>query len=184
MGREYNDEFNPKLQVDLQPDVGPDDKARKSVVGLLNNILADEALLTIKTRSAHWNTHGANFLELHTLYDTQYMQLNAISDEIAERVRTLGGFAIGSLQEFLNHTRLGELSGDVPHLLADHEAAIRFLREDANQCSEEYEDQGTLSILVGVIRLHERMAWMLRSYVENDLTRRESREWRFSWMKN
>jgi len=169
MGREHNNGFYPKLQVDIQPKIGLDDKARKSVVGLLNNILADEAVLATKTRSAHWNTHGANFLELHTLYDTQYMRLNAITDEIVERVRLLGGIAIGSFQEFLDHTRLGELSVDVPHLLADHEAAIRFLREDANQCIKEYEDQGTFSMLVGVIRLHERMVWMLRSYVENDL---------------
>ncbi len=171
MGRDHNNGFNPKMQVDLQPNIGLDENARKSVVGLLNIILADEALLTIKTRSAHWNIHGAYFLELHTLYDIQYTRLNAISDEIAERVRMLGGFAIGSLQEFLDHTRLGEQSGDVPHLLhllADQEAAIRFLREDANQCSEEYEDQGTYSMLIGVIRLHERMAWMLRSYIEND----------------
>jgi starvation-inducible DNA-binding protein len=89
----------------------------------------------------------------------------------------LGGYAIGSLEEFLKHTRLEEQPGDVPdilHLLADHETSIRFLREDARKCTEEYEDEGTLELLVSVMRLHEKMAWMLRSYIENELVQGES----------
>jgi starvation-inducible DNA-binding protein len=52
------------------------------------------------------------------------------------------------------------------NLLADHEAAIRLLREDARKCSEEHEDEGTFELLVSVMSLHEKMAWMLRSYLE------------------
>jgi hypothetical protein len=68
--------------------------------------------------------------------------LSDISDEISKRVRELGGLPIGSFEEFLKNTRLNEQPGDVPDimdLLADHEAAIRILREDAKKCSEEYE---------------------------------------------
>jgi len=157
------------LQVPLQPNIGLDGNARQSVVGILNITLADEAVLKTKTRSAHWNARGADFFELHTLFETQYNQLNDISDEIAERARMLGGYAIGSLQEFLNHTRLEEQPGDVPdilRLLADHEAVIRFVRGDATKSTEEYEDEGTFDLLVSVIRLHEKMAWMLRSSLE------------------
>lgn len=62
-----------------------------------------------------------------------------------------------------------EQSGDVPdilHLLADYETLIRFLREDARKCSEEYEDEGTFQLLVSVMRLHQKMIWMLRSYIK------------------
>jgi starvation-inducible DNA-binding protein len=48
-------------------------------------------------------------------------------------------------------------------ILADHEAFIRFLREDSRKCSEIYDDQGTFALLVNVLRSHEKMAWMLRS---------------------
>ena len=58
---------------------------------------------------------------------------------------------------------------DILRLLADHEASIRFLREDARKCTEEHEDEGTFELLVNVMRLHEKMAWMLRSYIEPDL---------------
>ena len=89
----------------------------------------------------------------------------------------LGGIAIGSLQEFIDYTRVEEQPGIVPdilHLIADHEACIRFLREDARKCTEDYEDEGTFELLVSVMRLHEKMAWMLRSYIENDLVQGES----------
>jgi starvation-inducible DNA-binding protein len=60
-------------------------------------------------------------------------------------------------------------------LLADHEAAIRFLREDAKKCSEEYEDEVTRDFLVDILCLHEKMAGMLRSYIEPELTGDESK---------
>jgi starvation-inducible DNA-binding protein len=171
MGHIHNDGHNPKLQVLIQPNIGLDSDSRNSVVEILNYTLANEAVLTQKTRSAHWNVSGASFFELHILFGSQYEKLNDISEEIAERARMLGGTAIGSLQEFINYTRLDEQPGVVPdilRLLADHESSIRFLREDARKCSEEFEDEGTFELLVSVMRHHEKMAWMLRSYIENE----------------
>jgi starvation-inducible DNA-binding protein len=179
MGRDRNNGHDAMLQVLIQPNIGLDSEVRHALVELLNLTLADEAVLTAKTRSAHWNVRGAEFFELHTLFETQYQLLNNISDEIAERARMLGGFAIGSLGEFLNHTRLEEQPGVIPdilRLLADHEASIRFLREDARKCTEEYEDEGTFVLLVSVMRLHEKMSWMLRSYIENEPVRGESQK--------
>jgi starvation-inducible DNA-binding protein len=176
MGLNNNDGHNPNLQIAIQPNIGLDGSTRQSVLVILNHTLADEVMLTAKTRSAHWNVRGSTFFELHTLFETQYQLLNNISDDIAERARMLGGVAIGSLREFLDHTRLEEQSGEVPdimHLLADHEAVIRFMREDARKCTEEYEDEGTFELLVSVMRLHEKMAWMLRSYIEPDFTHGE-----------
>ena len=177
MGHNGHDGHNPLLQVLIHPNIGLDSDVRLSVVEMLNTILANEAVLTVKTRSAHWNVSGEGFFEQHILFDSQYKQLNDVSDEIAERARMLGGIAIGSLQEFINHTRIEEQPGIVPdilRLLADQEASIRFLREDARKCTEEYEDEGTFELLVSVMRLHEKMAWMLRSYIENEPIHDES----------
>ena len=172
MGHNHNDGHNSKLPMLIQPNIGLDSDARHSVVEILNISLSNEAVLTLKTRNAHWNAGGASFFELHTLFDSQYEQLNDIADEIAERARMLGGLPIGSFEGFLKNTRLVELPEDVPDimdLLADHEAAIRFLREDAKKCSEEYEDEGTRNFLVKILCLHEKMAWMLRSHIEPPL---------------
>src|SRR5512140_3539984 len=142
MDHSRNDGHNLKLQILIQPNIGLDGDVRRSVVEILNQTLADEAVLTVKTRNAHWNVSGPGFFELHILFDSQYKLLNDISDEIAERTRMLGGIALGSMHEFIKHTRLEEQPGIVPeilHLLADHEACIRFLREDATKCTEEYD---------------------------------------------
>jgi starvation-inducible DNA-binding protein len=171
MEHNRNDGHSQKLLVHIQPNIGLDSEVRHSVVTLLNIILADEVVLTTKTRCAFWNVHGADFNELHTLFETQYKLINHVSDKIAERARILGSFAIGSLEEFLHNTRLVEQPGNIPdtlRLLADHETFIRFLREDARKCTEEYEDEGTCDLLVSLMRRHEKMAWMLRSYLETE----------------
>jgi starvation-inducible DNA-binding protein len=169
MGHNRNDGHNAKLQVFIQPNIGLDSEVRHAVVEILNIILADEAVLTLKTHSAHWHVRGVGFLDLRTLFDQQVQQLIKMSVEIAERVCMLGGFAISSFEEFLNFTRMEEQPGvapDILHLLADQEASIRYIREDARKCAQEYEDEGTNELLVNVLRLHEKMAWMLRSYIE------------------
>jgi len=176
MGHNRNDGHNPMLDILIQPNIGLDGDVRHSIVDILNHTLANEVVLTVKTRSAQWNVSGAGFIELNILFASQYEQLNDISDEIAERVRMLGGIVIGSLQEFIRYSRVEEQSGiapDILHLLADHETFIRFLREDVRKCSEEYEDQGTFELLVSIMRLHEKMAWMLRSYIEPELAHHE-----------
>lgn len=174
---QYNDDgHETNLQGLIQPNIGIDGETRLLIIETLNKTLANESVLTIKTRSAHWNITGTGFFEFHILFDSQYEQLNKISDEIAERIRILGGTAIGSLKEFLNYTRLEENPGENPDtlvLLADHESIIRYLREDAKKVSEEFEDEGSFELLIGIMRLHEKMAWILRSYIENVPTQRE-----------
>jgi starvation-inducible DNA-binding protein len=179
MGHNRNDGHGPKQQILIQPNIGLESDVRLSVVEILNNALANEVILMMKTRSAHWNVSGPGFFDMHTLFDLQYKQLCQISDELAQRVRMLGGIAMGSLHEVIQSTQLEEQPGQIPdvlHLLADHEACIRFLRDDARKCSIEYEDEGTLDLLVGSLRLHEKMAWMLRSYIESEPVYGESQK--------
>jgi starvation-inducible DNA-binding protein len=176
MGIILNNGHNAKLQVPIHLASAPDNDAHHAVVEILNNTLANEALLTMKVRSAHWNVSGAGFLELHVLYKTQYKQLNAIADEIAERACTLGGLPTGSFEGLLKKSRLEEQPGDVPNimdLLSDHEASIRFLGEDAKKCSEEYKDESTGALLVNIQQRHEKMACILRAHIEPQLTRDE-----------
>ncbi len=170
-GEQGNDGLYPLKKNFIQPNIGLESDVRVPVIEILNASLANEAVLTQKTRCAHWNVSGTGFFELHILFETQYKQLNEISDKLAERVRMLGGIAIASFEEFLKHTRIMEHSNEIPdhlHLLADHETVIRYLRDDIRKCSEEYEDEGTVELLIGVMSLHEKMAWMLRAYIENE----------------
>lgn len=152
--------------------IGLSKDQRAAVAAILNTILADEFVLYTKSRRFHWNVEGPNFSELHELFQKQYEQIEEIVDQVAERARALGGVAAGSLEEYLDITRLDEepgrtydARGMIAALLADHETLIRSLREDLEICSNEHADEGTTDFLTGLMQVHEKAAWMLRSYL-------------------
>lgn len=151
--------------------LGLQDSARKDVLALLDATLADEYLLYTKTRSFHWNVTGFHFDAMHKFFQEQYEQLDTVVDETAERSRALGGRALGSLKEFLLRTRLTESPAVVlkegamiAELLSDHEALVRSLRKDVDETAR-LGDMGTSDFLTGLMRTHEKTAWMLRSFL-------------------
>ena len=157
----------------MSANIGIPDENRQKVVAILNTLLADEFLLYAKTRNFHWNVTGPQFNDLHKFFEAQYETLNEVVDDVAERARSLGGKAFGTLAEFAQHTRLKEQPGKQPpaltmvaNLQADHEAMIRSLRADLETVMEKHNDAGTNDFLTGLMEKHEKMAWMLRSYTE------------------
>ena len=146
--------------------------SRNAVAELLNVFLADEYLLYTKTRKYHWSVVGPHFNDLHKFFEAQYEKLDQSIDDIAERARALGGKAVGTLTEFLKLTRLSEHPVQdnearqmIENLLADHESIIRNLRAAVDLCTEKYRDVGTSDFLTGLMEDHEKMAWMLRSFL-------------------
>ncbi|WPP50598.1 Dps family protein [Catalinimonas niigatensis] len=162
-----NKEVKSSLKVGLSED------NRAGVAEILNLILADESVLYTKTRNFHWNVTGPLFYSLHNMLEEEYQQLATNIDEIAERVRQMGFKAVGSMQEFLDITRLKEASKDVPtdtdmvkKLVEDHEALIRLMREDINKLEDELNDAGTSDFVTALMQQHEKTAWMLRSLLK------------------
>jgi starvation-inducible DNA-binding protein len=158
--------------TDMNLDIGLSDEQRTVVVKILNTLLADEYLLYTKTRNYHWNVLGPQFNDLHKFFEEQYTELNVVADDVAERARSLGGWALGTLKEFSQHARLEEHPGEYPNarqmianLLADHEALVRQLRADL-ESAEKHHDMGTNDFLTGLMEKHEKMAWMLRSFLQ------------------
>ncbi len=149
--------------------IGLADKPRKTMVDVLNRLLADEFVLYVKTRNFHWNVVGPNFSELHKFFQLQYEALDETVDEVAERARALDGMAAGSMTDFLKLARLTESSSHLAApemlgaLLADHEQVIRRLREDIDTAADAG-DKGTEDFLTGLMEEHEKAAWMLRAY--------------------
>jgi starvation-inducible DNA-binding protein len=155
--------------------IGLTEEQRQGVVNLLNQDLADAYLLLVKTKKYHWDVVGPQFRSLHQLWEEQYQILTETIDSVAERVRTLGGYPVGTMEGFLKVASLKEHAGDVPKatgmvakLVEDHEQIIRNLREHIDRCSEEFHDEGTADFLTGLMEGHEEMAWMLRSFIEGE----------------
>ena len=144
-------------------------------IGRLNRALSNVSVLTVKTKKSHWDVVGPQFMTLHKLWDDQYETLARFQDEIAERIRTLGGFPLGTLAGFLREATLEEHPGDIPNatdavsaLLADHEHIVRDLREAIDACDDDFNDKGSADFLTGLMEEHEKMAWMLRSFLQGD----------------
>lgn len=139
---------------------------------VLATLLADEHVLYVKTRNFHWNVQGPNFHALHLFLESQYDLLEGSIDEVAERIRSLGGIAPGSMKQYLDLARLSEHDGGplsanemLASLLADHEALARNLRQEVGLVQETYQDTGTADFLTGLLEQHEKMAWMLRAHL-------------------
>jgi starvation-inducible DNA-binding protein len=157
--------------VTLDIDTGISRESLQKIANILNDDLADEYVLLTKTKNYHWNVEDPRFNDLHKFLDEQYQQLSAAVDEIAERVRAVGGRTRATLKEFINSSQIREDVGLYPNadtmlgnLLSDHETIIKTLRKNINEC-QELNDEGTANFLTDKMEEHEKMAWMLRSFI-------------------
>jgi starvation-inducible DNA-binding protein len=153
----------------MKTHIGLTPKTLDQVSHLLNELLADEFLLYIKTLKFHWNVQGIVFHDFHALFKELYESQLDICDEVAERARALGVVAFGTMIEFAKHTRLKEHPGKNPtaldmikELLEDYEAIIRQIRKDID-ITQELGDMGTNNFLTEIMERHEKTAWMLRA---------------------
>ena len=154
----------------MKANIGVTDRNTRTIAETLNRLLADEHILYTKTRNYHWNYEGDNFMEMHKLYEGQYEELAEMIDEIAERIRMIGHYAEGRLKDFLKLANLEEeeyttrQDERVKNLTDDHETVIRIIRKGIASI-EKLNDVGTVDLLTRVIQQHEKIAWMLRSYL-------------------
>lgn len=153
--------------------IGLSEEQRQGVVDLLNKDLSDSYLLVIKTKKYHWDVIGPQFRTLHELWEEHYEAISMNIDAIAERIRQLGGYPIGTAKGFLENATLSEDAGNLPtaeemvaQLVSDHEQVIRNLRDHIDQSGDKFHDEGTADFLTGLMEQHEEMAWMLRSFLE------------------
>jgi starvation-inducible DNA-binding protein len=155
----------------MKLNIGIAEEHAAEVCKILNVLLADEFNLYARTRNCHWNVTGPAFSVLHKFFEGQYDELAGLLDEVAERVRTLGGVAAGNLAAITSSSRLAEAKDEpgamkmVLSLLNDHETIIRAVRAEIGKVEDDYKDAGTADFLTGVLKAHEKMAWMLRAHL-------------------
>lgn len=140
----------------------------KKMTDGLSQLLANTYVLNVKTQNFHWNVTGSHFYSYHKMFDEQYSELAAATDQIAERIRSLQAFAPASLSAFLKLTSLKEsdhpldANAMVKELLSSHEAVIKNILE-LFEIAKECNDEVTLDLLIQRKSEHDKTAWMLRS---------------------
>jgi starvation-inducible DNA-binding protein len=156
----------------MKADIGITEKNRLAVSIELSKILADETVLYIKTKNAHWNVEGPDFYEKHIFFESQIKQLDEMIDQVAERIRFIGHYATATLKSYLSLTHLTEQTkmnnnglGFVKLLLDDHESIIIKMRGKIKMIGSDHMDLGTADFVTGLMEKHEKMAWFLRSHL-------------------
>lgn len=143
------------------------DNARKDISGAINAILADSFALYVKTKNFHWHISGPHFRDYHLLLDEQAAEIFATTDELAERVRKIGGNTIRSIGDIAKKTRIAD--NDAPYvspedmlaeLREDNQAVVKAMREAHGLC-DEHEDVATASLLENYIDAAEKRVWFL-----------------------
>jgi starvation-inducible DNA-binding protein len=142
-------------------------KATRDVSAALNAVLADVFALYLKTKNFHWHMSGPHFRDYHLLLDDQGDQIFAMTDDIAERVRKIGGTTIRSIGHIARLQRISDNDADfveaadmIAELREDNQTLISKLRE-AHDVADEHNDVATTSLIENWIDESERRHWFL-----------------------
>lgn len=139
----------------------------------LRPLLADAFALYLKTKNFHWHITGRHFRDYHLLLDEHADQIFAMTDDIAERARKIGGTTIHSISDIAKHQRLKDNNKEsnsprdmLRELHADNRELTGFLRATHEVC-EKHNDVATTSLIENWIDQTERRAWFLAEIVSD-----------------
>jgi starvation-inducible DNA-binding protein len=139
----------------------------KNISSVLNALLADVYALYFKTKNFHWHMSGPHFRDYHLMLDEQGDQIFGIGDDIAERVRKIGGTTIRSIGHIARLQRITdddkdfvEASEMLRELHKDNKGLVESLRA-AHEVTDKADDYATTSLIEVWIDEAERRAWFL-----------------------
>jgi starvation-inducible DNA-binding protein len=150
-----------QTQTDLSGNAVPE------IAEALNGLLADAFALYMKTKNFHWHVSGPLFRSYHLLFDDQAAEIYASTDELAERVRKIGGRTLHSIGEIAKLQTIKDNNKDfvspvdmLKELMEDNKTVIKAMRK-AHDVADKHEDVATASILENFIDQAEKRNWFL-----------------------
>ena len=148
------------------------EKNRIELISLLNKSLASTTDLQMQLKHAHWNVKGMEFIALHKLFDELAEEVENQVDIIAERITSLGGTALGTLQAAAAHTQLRVYPTDIfaarDHLehLAHNFAILGELSRTNMQATEELGDMASNDVYIDLTRMLDKNLWFIEAHVQ------------------
>jgi len=153
-----------KTKIDI------DKGSREKLIAIINQRLADAADLKSQAKQAHWNVKGPNFIALHELFDQVSTELDTHVDDIAERITTLGGVAMGTVRLAAGNSSLSEY----PHEISDGTAHVDALssaladfgkkvRADIDS-TDQLGDKDTADLFTAISRAVDKLLWFVEAH--------------------
>jgi len=156
-----------KTAPDLDTPTDLSDEAVREISEAVNAVLADSFALYLKTKNFHWHVSGPHFRDYHLLLDEQGEQIFATTDELAERVRKIGGTTLRSIGHIAKLQSLADNDAKfvapldmLRELMNDNKAVVKAMRE-AHEMADKHDDVGTTSLLETFIDAAEKRVWFL-----------------------
>lgn len=147
-----------------------DNLENQKLINFLNQLLSNYFVLYVKLHRYHWYIKGENFFVLHDYFEQQYLETGENLDEIAERIIMIGGRPLATMSKYLKETTLEEANADdteeeiILQLIHDFEKVVMEIRSIGIPLTDEYQDESTNDLLIGLQRNFEKELWMLRAY--------------------
>ncbi|HEY4381262.1 MAG TPA: DNA starvation/stationary phase protection protein [Acidobacteriaceae bacterium] len=144
-----------------------DSKAVKDIAGALNALLADVFSLYLKTKNFHWHMSGPHFRDYHLLLDEHATQIFAMTDDIAERVRKIGGTTLRSVGHISRLQRIADNDAeyvtpmDMLSELREDEKALTLSMRAVHDLCDDAGDVATTSLIEVWVDQTQRRHWFL-----------------------
>jgi starvation-inducible DNA-binding protein len=162
-----SDNKSDKTSPDLDTPTDLPRAAVDKISAALNTLLADAFALYLKTKNFHWHVSGRHFRDYHLLLDQQSDDIFATTDQLAERVRKLGGTTLRSIGQIGKLQTINDNNESyVPpremlrELMEDNKHVAAAMRK-AHKLCDDHEDSGTAGLLETFIDETERRTWFL-----------------------
>ena len=161
----FKPRHKPAAALDTPTDLAPE--AVTAISSALNTILADSYALYLKTKNFHWHVSGPHFRDYHLLFDEQAAAILANTDDVAERVRKIGGTTLRSIGHIARLQTIEDNEADfVPpgamlkELMTDNKKCAERMRK-AHEVADEHDDIATASLIENWIDQTEKRTWFL-----------------------
>ncbi len=140
------------------------------ITGEMNALLASASVYYQNLRGLHWNISGRQFFQLHEKFELLYTQAALDVDEIAERILSLTGKPLHTMEDFIQNAHIKSAGGifedskavqvivDNLSILLKQERAILSKAAGAN-------DDGTADLMTRLIHAQEKDLWMMSAWL-------------------
>lgn len=153
-------------RIDLEKSI------REKSIQILQPILYSCIDLKTQIKQAHWNVRGIQFIGIHELFDTLAGEIEATTDDVAERITALGGLAFGNIRDGAKESCLGSIAPDATGVkeliagIADRYSEMGAKVRKAIDETEEAGDADTADLLTGFSRNLDLRLWFLEAHIE------------------
>lgn len=141
----------------------------RTVIDHLNTELATAFVLSFNAKRYHWTVTGPHFRDYHLRFEDLYNAADGTVDELAERIRMLGGLPIHAPAQMASLSKATvsdpaarlDPKGMLKEALDNEERTISLMHEGI-ELANGAGDPGTADLLTRFVQVHQKEAWFLR----------------------